>query len=102
MESTLSDLSGVPDTTFAGALKQTITDNLSAHNRIDSTNDTLRKASVGIIVVENDKGEAGFMMLLMYEKWVEVTCFIDAAFANLNNGCSSTGGTSCDAGSIKW
>ena len=44
MESTLSDLSGVPDTTFAGALKQTITNNLSAHNRIDSTNDTLRKA----------------------------------------------------------
>ena len=62
MESTLSDLSGVPDTTFAGALKQTITDNLSAHNRIDSTNDTLRKASVGIIVVENDKGEAGFIL----------------------------------------
>ena len=62
MESTLSDLSGVPDTTFAGALKQTITDNLSAHNRIDSTNDALRKASVGIIVVGNDKGEAGFIL----------------------------------------
>ena len=62
MESTLSDLSGVPDTSFAGALKQTITDNLSAHNRIDSTNDTLRKASVGIIVVENGKGEAGFIL----------------------------------------
>ena len=28
MESTLTDPSGVPDTTFAGALKQTITDNL--------------------------------------------------------------------------
>ena len=62
MESTLTDPSGVPDTSFAGALKQTITDNLSAHNRIDSTNDTLRKASVGIIVVENDKGEAGFIL----------------------------------------
>ena len=62
MESTLNDPSGVPDTTFAGALKQTITDNLSAHNRIDSTNDTLRKASVGIIVVGNDKGEAGFIL----------------------------------------
>ena len=62
MESTLTDPSGVPDTSFAGALKQTITDNLSAHNRIDSTNDTLRKASVGIIVVGNDKGEAGFIL----------------------------------------
>ncbi len=62
MESTLSDLSGVPETTFSGALKQTIIDNLAAHNRIDTSNSALRMASVGIIVVENSEGEAGFIL----------------------------------------
>ena len=62
MESTLSRTTGVPDTTFAGALKELIENNLSSHKRIDSTDETLRKASVGIIVVEHENGQAGFVL----------------------------------------
>lgn len=62
MESPLSNLETTPDLSFHVNLRQQVQNNLDSHPRIDVENQSLRKASVGIILVEAQEGKAGFIL----------------------------------------
>ncbi len=62
MESALSDLEGKPDLSFRPSLRQKVQSNLDSHPQIDGEDKSLRKASVGIIIVESQEGKAGFIL----------------------------------------
>ena len=62
MESPLSDLEGTPDLSFRPNLRQRVRSNLDYHPQIDGEDQSLRKASVGIIIVESQEGKAGFIL----------------------------------------
>ena len=62
MESPLSDLEGNPDLSFRTSLRQKVQNNLDSHPQIDGEDQSLRKASVGIIIVESKEGKAGFIL----------------------------------------
>ncbi|MBB33341.1 MAG: coenzyme A pyrophosphatase [Acidimicrobiaceae bacterium] len=62
MESPLSDLEGIPDLSFRANLRQRVQNNLDSHPQINGEDQSLRKASVGIIIVESQEGKAGFIL----------------------------------------
>ena len=62
MESPLSDLEGNPDLSFRPSLRRQVQSNLDSHPQIDGKDQSLRKASVGIIIVESQEGKAGFIL----------------------------------------
>ena len=62
MESPLSNLEGIPDLSFRANLRQRVQNNLDSHPQINGEDQSLRKASVGIIIVESQEGKAGFIL----------------------------------------
>ena len=62
MESPLSDLEGIPDLSFRANLRQRVQHNLDSPPQINGEDQSLRKASVGIIIVESQEGKAGFIL----------------------------------------
>ena len=62
MESALSDLEGKPDLSFRPSLRRQVQSNLDSHPQINGKDQSLRKASVGIIIVESQEGKAGFIL----------------------------------------
>ena len=62
MESTLINLDTDHELVFEANLRQQIQENLDLHPWIPAKNETLRKASVGIIIVPTGEGKAGFIL----------------------------------------
>jgi len=62
MESPLRDLEGNPDLSFRPSLRRQVQSNLDSHPQINGKDQSLRKASVGIIIVESQEGKAGFIL----------------------------------------
>lgn len=62
MESTLINLDTDHELVFEANLRQQIQENLDLHPWIPAKNETLRKASVGVIIVPTGEGKAGFIL----------------------------------------
>ncbi len=62
MESPLSNLNAIPDLSFDTNLREQVRHNLDSHPRIDAEDQSLRKASVAITIVQSQEGKAGFIL----------------------------------------